>query len=70
WNAGFSAEDETMKNNLQTLVQKYSNANSIFDNLVKVLSSTTSPFPPRLSKLFNILSIGVMFILTTYPPFF
>ncbi|HBD9766810.1 TPA: type III secretion system needle tip complex protein IpaD, partial [Shigella sonnei] len=31
WNAGFSAEDETMKNNLQTLVQKYSNANSIFD---------------------------------------
>ncbi|EPY9093278.1 type III secretion system needle tip complex protein IpaD [Shigella dysenteriae] len=42
WNAGFSAEDETMKNNLQTLVQKYSNANSIFDNLVKVLSSTIS----------------------------
>ncbi|EFW2538214.1 IpaD/SipD/SspD family type III secretion system needle tip protein, partial [Shigella flexneri] len=34
--------DETMKNNLQTLVQKYSNANSIFDNLVKVLSSTIS----------------------------
>jgi len=42
WNAGFTAEDETMKNSLQTLVQKYSNANSIFDNLVKVLSSTIS----------------------------
>ena len=42
WNAGFSAEDESMKNGLQTLVQKYSNANSIFDNLVKVLSSTIS----------------------------
>ncbi|WP_440216501.1 IpaD/SipD/SspD family type III secretion system needle tip protein [Chromobacterium piscinae] len=42
WKAGFDAEEEKMKNTLQTLTQKYSNANSLFDNLVKVLSSTIS----------------------------
>lgn len=42
WQSGFKAQDEILKNTLQTLTQKYSNANSLFDNLVKVLSSTIS----------------------------
>ncbi|MGL4604005.1 MAG: type III secretion system needle tip protein SctA [Iodobacter sp.] len=42
WKAGFDAMDEKMKNTLQTLTQKYSNAQSMTDNLIKVLSSTIS----------------------------
>ncbi|WP_158248654.1 type III secretion system needle tip protein SctA [Chromobacterium sinusclupearum] len=42
WQSGFKSQEENLKNTLQTLTQKYSNANSLFDNLVKVLSSTIS----------------------------
>ncbi|KVT72962.1 hypothetical protein WK54_03440 [Burkholderia ubonensis] len=42
WQSGFKAQEENLKTTLQTLTQKYSNANSLFDNLVKVLSSTIS----------------------------
>lgn len=42
WQAGFKAQEENLKNTLQTLTQKYSSANSLYDNLVKVLSSTIS----------------------------
>ncbi|AUH51327.1 hypothetical protein CXB49_11125 [Chromobacterium sp. ATCC 53434] len=42
WQSGFKAQEENLKNTLQTLTQKLSNANSLFDNLVKVLSSTIS----------------------------
>ncbi|STQ90231.1 type III secretion system needle tip protein SctA [Iodobacter fluviatilis] len=42
WKAGFDSMDEKMKNTLQTLTQKYSNAQSMTDNLIKVLSSTIS----------------------------
>lgn len=42
WQAGFKAQEENLKNTLQTFTQKYSNANSLYDNLVKVLSSTIS----------------------------
>lgn len=42
WQAGFKSQEEDLKTTLQTLTQKYSNANSIYDNLVKVLSSTIS----------------------------
>lgn len=42
WQSGFKAQEENLKNTLQTLTQKYSNANSLYDNLVKVLSSTIS----------------------------
>ncbi|HEJ7043041.1 TPA: type III secretion system needle tip protein SctA [Serratia liquefaciens] len=42
WQTGFNAQAEGMKNTMQTLTQKYSNANSLYDNLVKVLSSTIS----------------------------
>lgn len=42
WQSGFNAQEENLKNTLQTFTQKYSNANSLYDNLVKVLSSTIS----------------------------
>lgn len=42
WQSGFKAQEEILKTTLQTLTQKYSNANSLYDNLVKVLSSTIS----------------------------
>ncbi|KVN41174.1 hypothetical protein WJ64_32765 [Burkholderia ubonensis] len=42
WKSGFDAQEEKMKNTLQTLTQKYNNANSLYDNLVKVLSNTIS----------------------------
>ncbi|EJJ4224319.1 SPI-1 type III secretion system needle tip complex protein SipD [Salmonella enterica] len=42
WQSGFNAQEENLKTTLQTLTQKYSNANSLYDNLVKVLSSTIS----------------------------
>ena len=42
WKAGFDSMDEKMKNTLQTLTQKYSNAQSMTDNLIKVLSATIS----------------------------
>lgn len=42
WQAGFKAQEENLKTTLQTLTQKYSNSNSLYDNLVKVLSSTIS----------------------------
>lgn len=42
WQSGFKSQEENLKNTLQTLTQKYSNANSLYDNLVKVLSSTIS----------------------------
>ncbi|ELO0752883.1 SPI-1 type III secretion system needle tip complex protein SipD [Salmonella enterica] len=42
WQAGSKAQEEKLKTTLQTLTQKYSNANSLYDNLVKVLSSTIS----------------------------
>lgn len=42
WQSGFKAQEERLKTTLQTLTQKYSNANSLYDNLVKILSSTIS----------------------------
>lgn len=42
WQSGFKAQEENLKTTLQTLTQKYSNANSLYDNLVKILSSTIS----------------------------
>lgn len=40
WKAGFDAQVEKINNYVQTLSQKYTTANSTYDNLVKVLSST------------------------------
>lgn len=38
--SGMDMQKDAVQNALQTVTQKYSNANSTFDNLVKVLSST------------------------------
>lgn len=40
WQAGLDMQKDTIQTGMQTLTQKYSNANSTYDNLVKVLSST------------------------------
>lgn len=42
WQAGMDMQKDKIQTGMQTLTQKYSNANSTFDNLVKVLSSTIS----------------------------
>ncbi|QIU92570.1 type III secretion system needle tip protein SctA [Yokenella regensburgei] len=42
WQTKFNAQHEKLKSIMQVLTQKYSTANSIYDNLVKVLSSTVS----------------------------
>ncbi|KML40117.1 hypothetical protein VL15_38310 [Burkholderia cepacia] len=40
WEDGFDAQKDQVQNSVQVLSQKCNQANSIFDNLVKVLSST------------------------------
>lgn len=40
WQAGLDMQKDNIQTGMQTLTQKYSNANSTYDNLVKVLSST------------------------------
>lgn len=42
WQSGFKSQEESMNTTLQILTQKYSNAYSLYDNLVTVLSSTIS----------------------------
>ncbi|CNF37974.1 IpaD/SipD/SspD family type III secretion system needle tip protein [Yersinia kristensenii] len=44
WQTGLDMQKDTIQTGMQTLTQKYSNANSTFDNLIKVLSSTISSF--------------------------
>lgn len=40
WQTGIDMQKDHIQNGMQTLTQKYANAHSNFDNLVKVLSST------------------------------
>lgn len=40
WQTGIDMQKDHIQNSMQTLTQKYANAHSTFDNLVKVLSST------------------------------
>lgn len=40
WQTGVDMQKDHIQNSMQTLTQKFSNAHSTFDNLVKVLSST------------------------------
>jgi len=40
WLAGFDMQADKFQNFMQVMTQKYTTANSVFDNLVKVLSST------------------------------
>lgn len=40
WQTGLDMQKDHIQSNMQTLTQKYANAHSTFDNLVKILSST------------------------------
>lgn len=53
WQTGFNAQEERMKNLLQSLTQKYSNANSYHDNFNKTLSSHLNQFADMLKAMLN-----------------
>ncbi|WP_279051182.1 IpaD/SipD/SspD family type III secretion system needle tip protein [Cedecea davisae] len=54
WQAGLDMQKDNVQTGMQTLTQKYSNANSTFDNLVKVLSSTITSLLDCDKNFFNI----------------
>ncbi|WP_067700190.1 IpaD/SipD/SspD family type III secretion system needle tip protein [Erwinia sp. ErVv1] len=54
WQSGFDMQKDSIQTAMQTLTQKYSNANSTFDNLVKVLSGTISSLLESDKSFFNI----------------
>ncbi|MFK8330070.1 IpaD/SipD/SspD family type III secretion system needle tip protein [Pseudomonas sp. BJa5] len=51
WQSGFNAQEERMKNQLQSFTQKFSNANSYHDNFNKTLSSHLSQFADMLKHM-------------------
>lgn len=53
WQTGFNAQEERMKNMLQSFTQKYSNANSYHDNFNKTLSSHLNQFSDMLRAMLN-----------------
>lgn len=53
WQTGFNAQEERMKNMLQSITQKYSNANSYHDNFNKTLSSHLSQYSDMLKAMLN-----------------
>jgi invasin D len=53
WQTGFNAQEERMKNTLQSFTQKYSNANSYHDNFNKTLSSHLNQYADMLKAMLN-----------------
>ena len=53
WQTGFNAQEERIKNTLQSLTQKYSNANAYHDNFNKTLSSHLNQFSDMLKAMLN-----------------
>ncbi|HEF4758018.1 TPA: IpaD/SipD/SspD family type III secretion system needle tip protein [Pseudomonas putida] len=53
WQTGFNAQEERMKNMLQSFMQKYSNANAYHDNFNKTLSSHLNQFADMLKAMLN-----------------
>lgn len=53
WQTGFNAQEERMKNMLQSFMQKYSNANSYHDNSYKMLTSHLNQFSDMLKAMLN-----------------
>ncbi|MNF71975.1 Cell invasion protein SipD [compost metagenome] len=53
WQTGFNAQEERLKNTLQSLTQKYSNANSYHDNFNKTLSSHLNQFADMLKAMLS-----------------
>ena len=53
WQTGFNAQEERLKNMLQSFTQKYSNANSYHDNFNKTLSSHLNQYADMLKAMLN-----------------
>lgn len=53
WQTGFNAQEDRMKNLLQSLTQKYSNANAYHDNFNKTLSAHLNQFADMLKAMLN-----------------
>ena len=53
WQTGFNAQEERMKNMLQSFTQKYSNANSYHDNFNKTLSAHLSQYADMLKAMLS-----------------
>jgi len=53
WLAGFNAQEEQIKTTVQSLTGRYSNANSVYDNMIKVLSSTISTLADMAKRFFS-----------------
>ncbi|WP_273826064.1 IpaD/SipD/SspD family type III secretion system needle tip protein [Pseudomonas asplenii] len=51
WQTGFNAQTERLKNKLQELTQKYSSANTTYDNFIKVLSNHINQFTEMLKAM-------------------
>ena len=54
WQSGVDLQKESIQVSMQTITQKYANANATFDNLVKILSSTISALLECDKSFFNI----------------
>lgn len=54
WQTGFDQQKSNVQTHLQAIVQKYSGANSVFENLVKILSGTISSLLDADKSFFNI----------------
>ncbi|SFN54523.1 type III secretion system translocon protein, IpaD/SipD family [Pseudomonas sp. NFACC24-1] len=53
WQTGFNAQEELLKNRLQSFTQKYSNANAYHDNFNKTLSAHLNQFGDMLRAMLN-----------------
>ncbi|MGF0236998.1 IpaD/SipD/SspD family type III secretion system needle tip protein [Rhodococcus sp. IEGM1300] len=53
WQTGFNAQEERLKNMLQSYTQKYSNANSYHDNFNRTLSSHLNQYADMLKAMLN-----------------
>lgn len=56
WLAGFNSVGSAFQSNMQTFAQRYSQVNSTFDNLIKVLSSTISTLGDSAKDVLKSLS--------------
>ncbi|WP_191628864.1 IpaD/SipD/SspD family type III secretion system needle tip protein [Pandoraea terrae] len=53
WKTGFLGQDNAFKTKLQTLTQKYTTANALYDNMTKVLSGAIAACKDTISTYFK-----------------
>lgn len=53
WLTGFNAQEDQMKTTVQSLTGRFGNANAVYDNMVKVLSSTISTLAEMFKRYFS-----------------